>query len=210
MVDEYELLAMELAKENLDTASSNRARSDGPYIAPGLDYQQWVVAPTDTFQPAGHTVPKIPAGVYKFGVDDHGRIYIEKMKVITDDLLILPDSANARIINRPSRFDEIIYVGMPSPEAREVYLRNVAPEIDEKTLSRWVVDTDKMSVAHLKELAVAILCLDQEYDDVIKRLRSMQIKPREIDGFGNGGNVGFDLRKNNSAAQSAPTPSVAR
>lgn len=103
-----------------------------------------------------------------------------------------PGKLGARIINRPSRFDERIYVGMPSPEAREVYLRNVAPEINDQTLVRWVADTDKMSVAHLKELAVAILCLDQDYDDVIKRLRSMKIKPRDIDGFSEGGGVGFD------------------
>lgn len=330
-VDEYELLAMELAKENQETAN-NRPRSDGPYIAPGLDYQQWVVMPNDTFQPTGKTVSTVPPGVYKFGVDDHGRVYIEKVKVITDDLIILPDSANARIvvgmekfwkskgrylqrkllykrgvglwgppgsgktatlqllmkqlieaggiviisgdpavtveglkilrrieavrniitvfedidetidkfgehsllalldgesqisgvcnicttnypgklgariINRPSRFDEIIYVGMPSPEAREVYLRNVAPEIDEVTLSRWVTDTDKMSVAHLKELAVAILCLDQEYDDVIKRLKSMQIKPREIDGFGNASGVGFSLKNSQGSIASPSVP----
>lgn len=323
MVDEYELLAKELASESQTTSSGNRR--EGPYIAPGIDHQQWVMGPNDTFQPAGKTVPIIPAGVYKFTLDDHGRLHVEKVKVITDDLIILPDSANARvvagmerfwqskdryvkrkllykrgvilwgppgsgktctlqllmkqlvdaggiiiisghpavtveglktvrriepvrniitvfedidetidqygehdllalldgesqisnvcnvatsnypgklgarIINRPSRFDERIYVGMPSAEAREVYLRNVAPEIDDKRLSQWVDDTDKMSVAHLKELAVAILCLDQNYDDVIKRLRSMQIKPREIDGFSNSGSVGF-----NAAQQATP------
>jgi hypothetical protein len=328
MVDEYELLAKELVSESQATASSNRRPSDSVYIDPGIDHQQWVVGVNDTFRATGKTVSMIPAGVYKFCVDGHGIVYIEKVKVVTDDLLILPDSANARviagmekfwkskdryiarkllykrgvvlwgppgsgktatlqllmkqlvdvggiiiisghpaltveglktvrrieptrniitvfedidetidqygehellalldgesqisnvcniattnfpgklgarIINRPSRFDERIYVGMPSPEAREVYLRNVAPEIDGWTLSRWVADTDKMSVAHLKELAVAILCLDQDYDDVIKRLRSMKVKPRDIDGFGDSGGVGFD----SSRATTPPSP----
>jgi len=83
------------------------------------------------------------------------------------------DKLPSTISNRPSRFDEWIYVGMPSPECRRVYLEKVAGGLDEKQVQRWVKDTEGFSVAHLKELAAAVLCLDHSYDAVLKRLRTM-------------------------------------
>jgi hypothetical protein len=41
-----------------------------------------------------------------------------------------------------------------------------------------------LSIAHLRELAAAVLCLDQPYGEVIERLRSMRILPKERDGEG--------------------------
>ena len=35
-----------------------------------------------------------------------------------------------------------------------------------------------MSIAHLKELVVAITCLDQEYVQVIQRLKGMKTSPK--------------------------------
>jgi SpoVK/Ycf46/Vps4 family AAA+-type ATPase len=114
-----------------------------------------------------------------------------------------PDRLGARIVNRPSRFDERIFVDMPTPAARAVYLQKVAPQVDGATLQRWVHDTDKMSVAHLRELAAAVLCLDQNYEDVLERLRSMRVKPREISGFSNG-EVGFTAQLNSGGAAQSP------
>lgn len=83
------------------------------------------------------------------------------------------DKLPATITNRPSRFDELIYVGMPSAQSREVYLRKVIKGLSEKQIAQWVKDTDGFSVAHLKELAAAVLCLDHPYETVLKRLREM-------------------------------------
>lgn len=94
-----------------------------------------------------------------------------------------PDRLGARIVNRPSRFDERIFVGPPSVAARTAYLERVAPNLNGE-LARWVEDTKDLSIAHLRELAAAVLCLDQPYDDVIKRLRSMKILPREGSAVG--------------------------
>jgi len=101
-----------------------------------------------------------------------------------------PDRLGARIINRPSRFDERILVGMPTAAAREMYLQTVAPELSKKELKQWVVDTDQLSIAHLRELSAAVLCLEQPYNIVLNRLRSMKNKPRTQDGIGT--SVGFD------------------
>jgi hypothetical protein len=119
-----------------------------------------------------------------------------------------PELLGARIVNRPSRFDERILVDMPSAAARRIYLCNVAPELSPERLEQWVQDTDKMSVAHLRELAAAVLCLDQEYDEVLERLRAMRTRPRETsDGF-NKEAVGFGGKQTKGyGTSSAPLPS---
>lgn len=85
-----------------------------------------------------------------------------------------PERLGSRIVNRPSRFDERIKVGMPSPAARRVYIEKVtADQISEEDRETWIRDTEGMSIAHIRELTAAVLCLDQSYDEVISRLRSM-------------------------------------
>jgi hypothetical protein len=98
-----------------------------------------------------------------------------------------PEKLGARICNRPSRFDERIRVGMPDAQARERYLKHImrqeVPAVPEHEIKKWVKDTDKFSVAHLRELAVAITCLKQDYKIVLERLRSMMSKPSAIEEF---------------------------
>ena len=162
------------------------------------DYRQWQIGPNDTFRPAGLTCEALPCGVYEFDRDGYGNLYIKKVEVITDSLITLPDNAServlsgmtnypdrlgARIVNRPSRFDERILVGMPSAAARKVYLRKVASELTDEEIERWVADTDQLSVAHLRELSAAVLCLGQDYPSVLSRLKIMKYKPKEKDGI---------------------------
>lgn len=82
------------------------------------------------------------------------------------------DQLPATLVNRPSRFDEVIEIGMPSAAARKAYLQHVAPEITDD-LERWVRDTEGFSIAHLKELALAVMCLDHPYQKALGRIRKM-------------------------------------
>lgn len=94
-----------------------------------------------------------------------------------------PERLDGRIINRPSRFDEVIKIGMPSPEARRVYLRSrlTEEEVTEDQMKKWVTDTSGLSIAHLRELVVSVFCLDRDYDDTIKRLSTMKHIPSSDD-----------------------------
>lgn len=95
-----------------------------------------------------------------------------------------PERLGARIVNRPSRFDRRVYVGMPSAEARSVYLQKATKNgLTPKDLSKWIKDTDEMSVAHLRELVAAVYCLDQPYKDVISRLQKMATQVTGDEGF---------------------------
>jgi hypothetical protein len=105
-----------------------------------------------------------------------------------------PERLGARIINRPSRFDRRIYVGMPEEAARREYLRLTTNEgISEGDLEKWVKDTDKLSIAHLRELVAAVYCLDQPYEEVLQRLKDMAEAPKGESGF-RGSSMGFGAK----------------
>ena len=108
-----------------------------------------------------------------------------------------PDRLGARIVNRPSRFDERIYVGMPSAAARKAYLSRIAGEkfgLGDTTIDTWCAETDGFSIAHLRELVAAVLCLDQPYGTVLARLRSMAKRPQTVEGF-SAEKVGFGISR---------------
>jgi len=86
-----------------------------------------------------------------------------------------PEKLGARIINRPSRFDKRFKIGHPSAESRKIYFEHIFKngELAQVDLDDWVTDTDGMSIAHLKELYVAVMVIGDEYDEAIETLRSM-------------------------------------
>jgi len=111
-----------------------------------------------------------------------------------------PSELGARIINRPSRFDEVRKIGMPSLAARRAYLLATAAECD---VERWAKDTEGMSVAHLRELVVAVFCLGRAYEETLERLKKMAVRPKDReDGFGGTGE-NFGLSAGSSRLQRA-------
>lgn len=88
-----------------------------------------------------------------------------------------PEKLGARIMNRPSRFDKRFEIGMPNNESREIYLdKLVGDKISKSDLDKWVKDTEGLSIAHLKELVVAVTILGNKYADAIKTLKDMRVK----------------------------------
>jgi hypothetical protein len=103
-----------------------------------------------------------------------------------------PEYLDRRFVDRPSRFDTIMRVGMPSADARRVYFKAKEPSLDSATLERWVRRTDDYSIAHLREVIIAIKCFDQDEDSVFERLDEMRQAKIESDGLGGARrNVGF-------------------
>jgi len=104
-----------------------------------------------------------------------------------------PERLGARIINRPSRFDKRFKIDFPNSESRTMYLKSLIPDKLAKEhnidLEKWVNDTDKFSVAHLKELFIAVIILGDNYEEAITTLRSMKDIPTSTNdgrkmGFG--------------------------
>lgn len=95
-----------------------------------------------------------------------------------------PEYLDRRFVDRPSRFDTIMLVDMPSAEARKVYFKSKEPSLDDVTLRRWVSATEGYSIAHLREVIVAIRCFDQKESDVFERLDAMRQDAPASDGKG--------------------------
>lgn len=99
-----------------------------------------------------------------------------------------PERLGARIVNRPSRFDKRFRIGYPNEESRKMYFEHLigVEHIKELgiDLDRWVEDTDTLSLAHLKELFVAVVILGDEYDEAIKILKKMKepVDDRDYEG----------------------------
>jgi AAA+ superfamily predicted ATPase len=96
-----------------------------------------------------------------------------------------PEKLGGRIINRPSRFDEVVEIGYPNEKARRRFLKHITkvePLTDEE-LKQWVKDTDKLSISHIRELVVAIRCLGQDYAAVLNRLKEMTKAPEPFEEF---------------------------
>lgn len=103
-----------------------------------------------------------------------------------------PEYLDRRFVDRPSRFDTIMRVGMPSAHAREVYFKAKEPSLDAETVARWVKRTEDYSIAHLREVIIAVKCFDQSEDEVFKRLDDMRSQRIESDGLGGQrGKLGF-------------------
>ena len=92
-----------------------------------------------------------------------------------------PERLDRRFVDRPSRFDTVRYIGMPSPAARRAYLKTKEPSLTDDELRDWVSQTDGFSVAHLREAVILVKCFDQPLKDAIKRLEAMRVRPKSDD-----------------------------
>lgn len=107
-----------------------------------------------------------------------------------------PERLDKRFVDRPSRFDTIKEIGMPSAAARRVYLKTKEPTLKKAELEEWVTLSEDFSIAHLKEMIIAVKCLGQGVGEAVGRLREMmQAPPKSTNGATGAGFVGLTRRK---------------
>ena len=119
----------------------------------------------------------LDALVQKYGENEYLALLDGEAQV--DNICMLgttnyPENLDPRFTDRPSRFDTIRYVGMPSAAARRLYLSTKEPSLEGDELETWVEASDGFSVAHLKEMIVAVKCFDQPLEVAVKRLSAMR------------------------------------
>ena len=102
-----------------------------------------------------------------------------------------PEDIDKRFLDRPSRFDQIVTVGLPSYEDRLFYLTAKAPGFDQETLSEWAKSTKDFGIAHLKEIIVSVTCFNYTFEETLKRLKDQKklISSEKLQGKQS---VGFD------------------
>jgi hypothetical protein len=113
------------------------------------------------------------------GGNDHTALALLDGESQLDNIVFIastnyPERLAQRLKNRPSRFDKVIHIGMPSPSARRAYIRSrVKEEMTEADLTSWVQKTAGLSIAHIKELIISVFCYGSDIDESIARLRKM-------------------------------------
>ncbi len=85
------------------------------------------------------------------------------------------DRLEPRIINRPSRFDRVIEIPVPSDVVRKFFLEHkLLPEdLQQINIGQWVNDTSGLTLSHLKELIVSVFVLGKNYEEVLQIMRNM-------------------------------------
>lgn len=91
-----------------------------------------------------------------------------------------PEKLEERITNRPSRFDRRYEVEAPNAEVREAYIKNKLNKRDlaKINIKDWVKKTEGMSLAHMRELVISVVTMDNSFEDTIARLNGLKVKPK--------------------------------
>ena len=84
-----------------------------------------------------------------------------------------PERIDKRFINRPSRFDTVIQVGMPTASARAMYLKHREPSLTDVEVERYVSLSDGFSLAHLREFIILTRVFKRDVDWAANKLRIM-------------------------------------
>lgn len=86
-----------------------------------------------------------------------------------------PQELEARIVNRPSRFDYQIFIGALNEANRRIYIDSLFQKDGiNDDVDQWVGDTKDLSIAHIKELFTSVHILRHEYPASLDRMRSMR------------------------------------
>lgn len=98
-----------------------------------------------------------------------------------DNILFLattnyPERLPPRLLNRPSRFDIVQFIGLPGKEARRAYLK-AKTDMSLTEINTWVGKTDGLSIPHLKELIILVKVYKKSLDNSIEKLKSMSKLP---------------------------------
>lgn len=83
-----------------------------------------------------------------------------------------PEKLNKRIINRPRRFDRVLFVGMPGADVRREYFRKKL-FIDEAELEEWTAISEGFSFAAMADLVISTKCLGIPLQKAASSIRAM-------------------------------------
>lgn len=108
-----------------------------------------------------------------------------------------PERLPDRIINRPSRFDRVEFIGNPNARDRKIYLKQKSKTLNTKDINKWVKDTEGWTLAHIKELILSVEVFSLGYEPSLHRLNKMRKKLESSSDYekelrGKSGGFGFN------------------
>lgn len=83
------------------------------------------------------------------------------------------EQIDKRFTDRPSRFDVVKKISMPSYAMRKQYLMTKEPDLSTEELEEWLAESDGLSIAHLKEMLISVKCFGTPLSEVVAKLKLM-------------------------------------
>ena len=84
-----------------------------------------------------------------------------------------PERIPARVLNRPSRFDVRIEIGMPSEAARRAYIQHIVGKNLLVDIDELVSNTDGMSIAQIKEVIILTQIFENNISTAVEKVRGV-------------------------------------
>lgn len=103
-----------------------------------------------------------------------------------------PEKLDKRFTDRPSRFDTIRYIGMPSFDARLAYISARLPKESQAFREDYAEKTDGFSIAYIREFIVLTHAFGYTLEEAKQRLKEMHnSQPESTRTPDSGGGTGF-------------------
>lgn len=84
-----------------------------------------------------------------------------------------PENIDKRFTDRPSRFDVVRYVGLPSATAMAAYLKAKVKGMSDSDVKAFsqAAEREKYTIAHLKELIILTHCFGYTLNNAVQRIK---------------------------------------
>lgn len=117
--------------------------------------------------------------VHRFGEADYLEM-LDSAKSIDNVLFIAttnyPERLDPRVYNRPGRFSHVMKIGLPTPKAREAYLKAILK--NHRDVDEIVSKTQNFTIDHLTALINAVYREKKDLHHEIERLRTLFKMPK--------------------------------
>ena len=87
-----------------------------------------------------------------------------------------PDTLGDALLNRPGRFDLHYKISTAAEKIREDFIKSLIHEddVEKVDVGCWARDTRGLPFGHIKELITSVLVLGKNYEETLKRLKTMR------------------------------------
>lgn len=116
-----------------------------------------------------------------------------------------PERLPPRLLNRPSRFDVVQFIGLPNEDARKAYLM-AKTDLSLGELSNWVEKTAGLSIPHLKELIILVKIYNKTLEESVTRLKAMGKLPSSSSYYSQRSATNLELNFDMPVEVSMPQP----
>jgi SpoVK/Ycf46/Vps4 family AAA+-type ATPase len=113
--------------------------------------------------------------------------FLDLLNFPTDNVMYIATVTNlnqlsSRIL-KIGNFNSIYEITSLSNEDRKAYLKNILPKKSKYDIDKLVSDTDKFTIAQMREVFISLFLLEEPYESSLIRIKIRRINNKQV-GFG--------------------------